>query len=82
MVDSFGDVIAIQQRKVRPACGLATNFSLTPRFGRVNGAFVPARGGWSIFSHTEPTAVALAEMAAGWRSWPGCSCSGTLAVGA
>jgi hypothetical protein len=60
LVDGSGGVIAIQQRKIRPACGLATLFTLTPRFGRVNGRFAPARSGWAIFSHTEPPAVALA----------------------
>jgi len=60
VIDSSGHVIAIQQRKIRPACGLATIFTLTPRFGHANGTFAPARGGWTIFSHTEPPAVALA----------------------
>jgi hypothetical protein len=60
VVDSSGRVIAIQQRRIRPACGLGTMFTLTPRFGRVNGMFAPARGGWTIFSHSEPPAVALA----------------------
>lgn len=60
VVDRSGRVIAIAQRKVRPACGLATIYTLTPRFGRVSGSFAPARGSWTIFSHTEPPAVALA----------------------
>jgi hypothetical protein len=60
VVDGSGGVIAIQQRTIRPACGLGTLFELTPRFGRVNGTFAPARSGWTIFSHTEPPAVALA----------------------
>jgi hypothetical protein len=60
VIDRSGGVIAIEQRRVRPACGLATIFDLTPRFGRVNGTFARARGGWRIFSHTEPPAVALA----------------------
>ena len=60
VIDRSGGVIAIEQRRVRPASGLATIFDLTPRFGRVNGTFARARGGWRIFSHTEPPAVALA----------------------
>jgi hypothetical protein len=60
VVDSSGGVIAIQQRRIRPACGLGTMFTLTPRFGRVNGTFAPTRGGWTIFSRSEPPAVALA----------------------
>ena len=60
VVDGSGHVIAIQQRRIRPACGLGTMFTLTPRFGRVNGTFAPARGGWTIVSRSEPPAVALA----------------------
>ena len=60
VLDSSGHVIAIQQRRIRPACGLGTMFTLTPRFGRVNGTFAPARGGWTIFSRSEPPAAALA----------------------
>jgi hypothetical protein len=60
VVDSSGHVIVIQQRRIRPACGLGTMFTLTPRFGRVNSTFAPAVGGWTIFSRSEPPAVALA----------------------
>jgi len=60
LVDDAGHVVAIAQRKVRPACGLATIYTLTPRFGRMSGSFAPARGTWTVYSHTEPPAVALA----------------------
>ena len=65
MVDGAGGVVALQQRKLGPACGLATRFALTPRFGSVTGAFARARAGWTVFSHTEPPAVALAGNARG-----------------
>lgn len=60
VVDASGGVVAVQQRKARSACGLGTAYTLTPRFGRVNGTFSPARGHWTIISRTEPPAVALA----------------------
>ena len=60
VVDNSGTVITLQQRRIRGGCGLAEIYTLTPRFGRVNGSFAPAHGGWTIFSHTIPPAVALA----------------------
>jgi hypothetical protein len=60
VVDRSGQVIAVQQRKVRHACGLSTVYELTPRFGRMNGTFSAPRGRWTVFSHTEPPAIALA----------------------
>jgi hypothetical protein len=60
VVDRSGHVVVLQQRSIRDACGLATIYTLTPRFGSVNGTFAPAHGGWTIFSHTIPPDVALA----------------------
>lgn len=60
VLDDSGDVVALQQRRIRDTCGLAIVFTLTPRLGRVNGAFSRATGGWTILSHTLPPAAALA----------------------
>ena len=65
VVDDSGEVIALQERRGRDTCGLATLVTLTPRFGRVNGAFARARGGWTISSHTLPAAAALGGNARG-----------------
>ena len=60
VVDDSGGVITLQQRRIGDTCGLATLYRLVPRFGRVNGEFARAHGGWTILSHTIPPAVALA----------------------
>jgi hypothetical protein len=65
VVDAKGGVIAVQERRLRNACGVAIKFGLTPRFGNVNGTFAPAQGAWTIYSHTLPPAVTLAGNARG-----------------
>jgi len=65
VVDAAGGVVAIQQRRLGPACGLATRFALTPRFGKVDGTFAPGQTAWTVYSHTEPPAVTLAGDARG-----------------
>ena len=77
VVDGAGGVIAIQQRRLGASCGLATRFALAPRFGNVNGTFAPAPTPWTVYSHTEPPAVAPPAMRAGWRSSPGSGSSAT-----
>ena len=72
VVDRAGGVLAVQQRKLGHACGVATRYALTPRFGRVTGTFASAGRARVVFSHTEPPAVALAGNARGaavlvWR---------------
>ncbi len=65
VVDDSGQVIALQQRRVRDACGRAVIYTLTPRFGQVNGTYAPGRGGWTIYSHTIPPKLALAGSRSG-----------------
>ena len=65
IADHSGNVVAVEQRKIRAACGLATIYDLTPRLGRMNGEFYRALGRWTVYSHTEPPALALGGNARG-----------------